>query len=79
MVGKSIADETSEFWKLSARSSRTGEMKQIQTTVYRLPCAGFAEKDGSLHQFRALAAMEKCCVPLPALADWIKASSRRFS
>src|SRR5260370_831838 len=23
------------------------EMKQIQTTVYRLPCAGFAEKDGS--------------------------------
>ena len=34
-------------------------MKKIQTTVYRLPCAGFAEKDGTFDQLRALAAVEE--------------------
>src|SRR3989440_4571572 len=38
-------DETSEFWK--APGITPEEMKQINTTVYRLPGAGFAEKDGT--------------------------------
>jgi formate dehydrogenase major subunit len=38
-------DETSEFWQAPGIS--TDEMKQINTTVYRLPGAGFAEKDGT--------------------------------
>ncbi len=45
VVGEIYPDETSEFWK--SPGITTDEMKQIQTTVYRLPCAGFAEKDGS--------------------------------
>lgn len=38
-------DETSDFWKSPGITAE--EMKQIQTTVYRLPGAGFAEKDGT--------------------------------
>jgi formate dehydrogenase major subunit len=38
-------DETSEFWR--APGITTDQMKQINTTVYRLPGAGFAEKDGT--------------------------------
>jgi len=38
-------DETSEFWK--APGITADEMKKINTTVYRLPGAGFAEKDGT--------------------------------
>ena len=38
-------DETSEFWR--APGITPEEMKQINTTVYRLPGAGFAEKDGT--------------------------------
>jgi formate dehydrogenase major subunit len=38
-------DETSEFWR--APSITPEEMKRINTTVYRLPGAGFAEKDGT--------------------------------
>jgi formate dehydrogenase major subunit len=38
-------DETSEFWRAPGIS--TEEMKKIDTTVYRLPGAGFAEKDGT--------------------------------
>ena len=34
-------------------------MKKIRPTVYRLPCAGFAEKDGTLRQLGALAAVEE--------------------
>jgi len=30
-----------------APGTTPAEMKTIQTTVYRLPCAGFAEKDGT--------------------------------
>ena len=45
VVGEIYPDETSEFWRAPGITS--DEMKQIQTTVYRLPCAGFAEKDGS--------------------------------
>ncbi len=46
VVGEIYPDETSEFWRLP-ESARTS-MKKINTTVYRLPCAGFAEKDGSM-------------------------------
>src|SRR5947207_8722709 len=45
VVGEIYPDETSQFWKSPGISQ--GEMKKIQTTVYRLPCAGFAEKDGA--------------------------------
>src|SRR5204863_5153158 len=45
VVGEIYPDETSEFWKSPGISK--DEIKQIQTTVYRLPCAGFAEKDGT--------------------------------
>jgi formate dehydrogenase major subunit len=45
VVGEIYPDETSEFWK--APGTTADEMRAIQTTVYRLPCAGFAEKDGS--------------------------------
>jgi len=45
VVGEIYPDETSEFWR--APGTTPEEMKKIQTTVYRLPCAGFAEKDGA--------------------------------
>jgi formate dehydrogenase major subunit len=38
-------DETSGFWKSPGTSEE--EMKNIKTEVYRLPGAGFAEKDGT--------------------------------
>jgi len=38
-------DETSAFWE--APGTTPEQMKQIPTTVYRLPGAGFAEKDGT--------------------------------
>src|SRR5579872_2822525 len=38
-------DETSEFWR--APGITADDQKKINTTVYRLPGAGFAEKDGT--------------------------------
>jgi formate dehydrogenase major subunit len=38
-------EETAEFWKAPGISKE--EMAKIHTTVYRLPGAGFAEKDGT--------------------------------
>jgi formate dehydrogenase major subunit len=46
VVGEIYPDETSEFWR--APGITTDEQKNIKTTVYRLPCAGFAEKDESM-------------------------------
>jgi formate dehydrogenase major subunit len=46
VVGEIYPDETSEFWRAPGISDE--EKKKIKTTVYRLPCAGFAEKDGSM-------------------------------
>jgi len=46
VVGEIYEDETSEFWKSPGTTPE--EMKDIKTTVYRLACAGFAEKDGSM-------------------------------
>jgi formate dehydrogenase major subunit len=49
VVGEIYPDETSEFWNAAHNPMiRPEEMAQIRTTVYRLPCAGFAEKDGTL-------------------------------
>src|SRR5256885_1372858 len=45
VVGEIYPDETSEFWKSPGITA--DEQKEIQTTVYRLPCSGFAEKDGT--------------------------------
>jgi formate dehydrogenase major subunit len=36
-------EETSSFWEMSSEA----DQKNIKTTVYRLPGAGFAEKDGT--------------------------------
>ena len=46
VVGEIYPDETSEFWKSPGIAA--ADMKNINTTVYRLACAGFAEKDGSM-------------------------------
>ena len=45
VVGEIYPDETSEFWR--APGTTPDDMRAINTTVYRLPCAGFAEKDGT--------------------------------
>src|SRR5436189_3408006 len=45
VVGEIYPDETSEFW--NAPGTSADEKKRIKTVVYRLPCAGFAEKDGT--------------------------------
>src|SRR5258707_3956909 len=46
VVREIYPDETSEFWRSPGITPE--EMKNIKTTVYRLACAGFAEKDGSM-------------------------------
>jgi formate dehydrogenase major subunit len=46
VVGEIYPDETSEFWRSPGITA--DEMKTINTTVYRVPCAGFAEKDGAM-------------------------------
>ncbi|HZM91068.1 MAG TPA: formate dehydrogenase-N subunit alpha [Blastocatellia bacterium] len=45
VVCELFPDETSEFWK--APGTTADDMKKINTVVYRLPGAGFAEKDGT--------------------------------
>ncbi|MBO0721873.1 MAG: formate dehydrogenase-N subunit alpha, partial [Blastocatellia bacterium] len=45
VVGDIYPEETAEFWRSPGISP--ADMKTINTTVYRLPCAGFAEKDGT--------------------------------
>ncbi len=42
---RNLSRRDGEFWK--APGTTTDEMKKINTTVYRLPGAGFAEKDGT--------------------------------
>jgi len=63
VVGEIYPDETSEFWKSPGISQ--DEMKQIQTTVYRLPCAGFAEKDGSFTNSARWLLWKNTAVPTP--------------
>jgi len=63
VVGEIYPDETSEFWKSPGISQE--EMKQIKTTVYRLPCAGFAEKDGSFTNSARWLLWKNAAVPTP--------------
>src|SRR5512143_3654937 len=45
VVCELFPDETSEFWR--SPGIKPENMKDIKTAVYRLPGAGFAEKDGT--------------------------------
>jgi len=63
VVGEIYPDETSEFWR--APGTTTEEMKQIQTTVYRLPCAGFAEKDGTFTNSARWLQWKNAALPAP--------------
>jgi formate dehydrogenase major subunit len=63
VVGEIYPDETSEFWK--SPGITPDDMKQIQTTVYRLPCAGFAEKDGSFTNSARWLLWKNAALPLP--------------
>jgi formate dehydrogenase major subunit len=63
VVGEIYQDETSEFWKSPGITPE--EMKTINTTVYRLPCAGFAEKDGSMTNSSRWLQWKNVAVPTP--------------
>ena len=63
VVGEIYPDETSEFWR--APGITTDEQKTIKTTVYRLPCAGFAEKDGSFTNSARWVTWKYAAVPPP--------------
>jgi formate dehydrogenase major subunit len=63
VVGEIYPDETSEFWKSPGITPE--EMKTINTTVYRLPCAGFAEKDGSFTNSARWLQWKNIAVPPP--------------
>src|ERR1700741_1181204 len=64
VVGEIYQDETSEFWRSPGITPE--EMKKIQTTVYRLPCAGFAEKDGTFTNSARWLQWKNVALPLPA-------------
>jgi len=66
VVGELYPDETSEFWR--APGTTAEEMKAIQTTVYRLPCAGFAEKDGTFVNSARWLQWKNAALPPPGLA-----------
>ncbi len=66
VVGEIYPDETSEFWK--SPGIKPEEMKTINTTVYRLPCAGFAEKDGSFTNSARWLQWKNVAVPTPGEA-----------
>ena len=57
-------DETSAFWE--APGTTPEEMKQIPTTVYRLPGAGFAEKDGTFVNSARWLQWKHVALPPPA-------------
>ncbi len=63
VVGEIYPDETSEFWKSPGITPE--EMKTINTTVYRLACAGFAEKDGSMTNSARWLQWKNIAVPPP--------------
>ena len=66
VVGEIYPDETSEFWRAPGITSE--EQKNINTTVYRLPCAGFAEKDGSMTNSARWVTWKYAAVPPPGEA-----------
>ncbi len=59
-------DETSEFWR--APGITADDQKKINTTVYRLPGAGFAEKDGSFTNSARWLQWKQIALPPPGLA-----------
>ena len=59
-------DETSEFWR--APGITKDEMAKIATTVYRLPGAGFAEKDGTFVNSARWLQWKYVAVPPPGQA-----------
>jgi formate dehydrogenase major subunit len=59
-------DETSEFWR--APGITADEQKKINTTVYRLPGAGFAEKDGTFVNSARWLQWKNVAVPPPGQA-----------
>jgi formate dehydrogenase major subunit len=71
VVGEIYPDETSEFWKSpqvvgnKSQAEAAAEMKKIQTTVYRLPCAGFAEKDGTFTNSARWLQWKNAALPTP--------------
>jgi formate dehydrogenase major subunit len=66
VVGEIYEDETSEFWRAPGISPE--EQKNINTTVYRLPCAGFAEKDGTMTNSARWVTWKYAAVPPPGQA-----------
>ncbi len=56
-------EETSDFWK--SPGITTDEMKNIKTEVYRLPGAGFAEKDGTFVNSARWLQWKWAAVPTP--------------
>ncbi len=65
VVGEIYEDETSEFWTEKAGNSKE-DIPRIQTTVYRLPCAGFAEKDGTFTNSARWLQWKNVALPTPA-------------
>src|SRR5882724_11544184 len=59
-------EETAEFWR--APGTTPEEMKRINTTVYRLPGAGFAEKDGTFVNSARWLQWKYPAVPTPGQA-----------
>jgi formate dehydrogenase major subunit len=59
-------DETSEFWR--SPGITPDEMKNINTVVYRLPGAGFAEKDGTFVTSARWLQWKYAAVEAPGLA-----------
>ncbi len=59
-------DETSEFWR--APGITADDQKKINTTVYRLPGAGFAEKDGTFVNSARWLQWKNIAVPPPGQA-----------
>ena len=57
VVVENVETETAIFWK-APKEYEDADAAQIQTEVYLLPAASFAEKDGTFTQLGALAAME---------------------
>jgi len=66
VVGEIYPDETSEFWK--SPGITPADMKNINTTVYRLACAGFAEKDGSMTNSARWLQWKNVALPPPGQA-----------
>jgi len=59
-------EETSEFWRAPGISKE--EMKKINTSVYRVPGAGFAEKDGTFVNSARWLQWKNIAVPTPGEA-----------